>query len=325
MAVKLQPKIVPKSLAEFRAAMERFAIEMGYNLRDVALGQGALLAQDSAIFTPPFPKGGGQGLSNNAKKAGMKAVERDIRKTVVGSDDKKSGATALTAMRFVGSVKYDDFGTFQKLRQSPGLKSVKGNNSIFQKLLNDANAERAFKKAKNFFNRAKSRTNAFGRVETSASDVSGVHQPIKTKYSNRIWKNKGPGFPWYEKHVVDQSSAVTAYIESMQEHVGLLKSGWYYVARKIPKPRTKEGTEKNFGLSKFKDWVMRHPDYGSVQFSENKKDVRLIIANLIGDSDNVATGSDLGSVPEIAIGNRVRQIEATLQKRLERAAKKFEQ
>lgn len=324
MAVKVQPKIVPKSLAEFRAAIERFAVEMGYNLRDIALGQGALLAQDSAIFTPPFPKGGGQGLSPGALKAGLKAVDREVRKTVVGADDKKSGAAALTAMRYIGTVRYGDFAGFQKLRQSPGLKSTKGNNSVFQKLLNDADAERAFRKAKNFFSKTKTAANAFGRIESTASAPAEAHQPIKVKYNNRIWKNKGPGFPWYAKQVVDSSQAVTAYIENIQQHVGLVKSGWYYVAAKMPKPRTKAGKEKVYGVSKFKWWVTRHPDYGSVIFSENKKDLRLIIANLIGDSDNVATGSDMGSVPDIAIGNRVKQIEAELQARLEKAAKTFE-
>lgn len=324
MGVQVQTRIIPKSLAEFKAAMDRFAEAMGYNLRDVALVQGALLAQDSAVFTPPFPKSGGNGLSNAAHKAGMKAVDRDVRKTVVGADDKKGGAVALTAMKLVGSVRYDDFGSFQKLRQTAGLKSMKGNNSVFQKLLNDANAERAFKKAKNFFNKSKTRTNAFGRIEVTASDVRGVHQPIKEKYRNRIWKNKGPGFPWWEKYVVENSDAVTSYVEKQQEHVGLLKSGWYYVARKMPKIKTSTGKEKVYGVSKFKGWVTRHPDYGSVVFSDNKRDVRLVIANLIGDSDGVATGVDTGSVPDIAIGNRVKQMEAQLQARLEKAAKTFE-
>ena len=325
MAVQVQTRIVPKSLAEFKAAMESFAKEMGYNFRDVALAQGALLAQDSAIFTPPFPKSGGQGLSSAAEKAGKKAVERDVSKTVIGADAKGKAAAPILAMRYIGSVRYDDFAGFQKLRQVQGLKSTKGNNSVFQKLLDDANAERAFKKAKNFFSKTATRTNAFGRIEVSTSDVAGAHLPVKHKYHNRIWKNKGPGFPWYAKQVVETQQAVKDYVTAAQQSVGELKAGWYYVAKKLPKARTSTGKEKTFGLSKFKGWVTRHPDHGMVNFNVTANNLRLIIANMIGDSDGVATGVDTGSVPEIAIGNRVKQIEATLQARLDKAAKKFEQ
>jgi len=322
---RVEVKIVPRTLAEFRAAVERFAREMGYNLRDIALGQGALLAQDSAIFSPPFPMGGGRGLSKAAQKAGEKAVDRDVSRVVVGADDTSKRSTgALVAMRLVGSVKYDNVGAFRQLRQSAALKSSKGNNSVFQKLLNDADEVRAFKKARNFFNRAKTSVNAFGRVEANATDVAGIHRAIKAKYAGRIWRNKGPGFPWFSKYVVEKAGAVQAYVEKEKLQVGSLKAGWWTVVQKLPRPKTKTGGERVYGMSGWLPWVKRHPANGSVLFRENGRDVTLVIANLIGDSDGAASDVDGGGVPAIAIGNRVKQLEAELVKRLEKAARQFE-
>lgn len=321
---RVEVKLVPRTLAEMKTAMERFAQVMRYNLRDVALGQGALLAQDSAIFSPPFPPGGGRGLSKQAEKAGKKAVQRDVNRVVVGADDTKGTAPVLTAMRLVGAVKYGNFGAFQQLRGSAALKSTKGNNSVFQKILNDADDVRAFEKARNFFNRAKTSTNAFGRVEANATDVPSVHQPIKQKYSGRIWKNKGPGFPWYSKYVVESNGAVQAYIDEQQQRVGLLKSGWWAVVQKIPRPRTKTGGTKAFGMGGWLPWVKRHPSYGAVVFKDDGKTAQLIITNLIGDSDGAASDVEGGGVPAIAIGNRVKQMEAEMVRRLALAAKAFE-
>lgn len=320
----VQVRMVPRTMADMRSAIERFAQAMRYNLRDVALGQAALLAQDSAIFSPPFPAGGGQGLSKKAEKAGKLSVQRDVNRVVVGADDVKGVAPVLTAMRLVGSVKYGNFGAFQQLRGSSALKSTKGNNSVFQKILNDADDVRAFQKARNFFNRAKTSTNAFGRVEANATDVPSVHQPIRQKYSGRIWKNKGPGFPWYSKYVVETNGAVKAYVEQLQEHVGVLKSGWWAVVQKLPRPRTKTGGTKAFGMTGWLPWVKRHPSYGAVVFKEDGKTASLLITNLIGDSDGAASDVEGGGVPAIAIGNRVKQLEAEMVKRLALAAKAFE-
>ena len=325
MAVRAQVKLVPATVEQFKAALQAFASEMGIGMRDLALGQGALLARDSAVFTPPFPRGGGRGLGKSAEKAGNRAVEREVRKVVVAADDKKGGAQAITAMRLVGAVHYGDFATFRKLKDSPGLKSVKGNNSIFQKILNDANAERAYKKARNFFNKAQSRANAFGRVEASASDAKSVHQVIKAKYSGRIWKNKGPGFPWSLKHVVDSKAALDTFIEKTQEDVGSLKSGWWSVASRLPRPIRKDGKEEVLGMSGWLPWVKRHGGNGSFTFTATGGNVRLIIANLIGDSDGVASGVDdpPGGVPAIALGLRVANLQRALAARLEKAARKF--
>jgi hypothetical protein len=51
-------------------ACRQFAAQTGITMRDAVLEQAAFACQDAAMFTPPLPRGGGNGLSPGAKKAG---------------------------------------------------------------------------------------------------------------------------------------------------------------------------------------------------------------------------------------------------------------
>ena len=145
--------ISPKSQAEFIAALRQFAANTGQTMRDSALEQAALACQDAATFTPPLPKGGGRGLSKAAQTAGENAVAGDIKKLYVAANDRSANSAAgLLANQLAYATKTNDLGLFNKIIGKGTLQALKGLPPILRKIANDQNYDRAFKKAKNYFN-----------------------------------------------------------------------------------------------------------------------------------------------------------------------------
>jgi hypothetical protein len=70
--------LVPASKEAFLDAIQKFAAASKQTIRDATLEQAALACQDAARFTPPLTAGGGGGLTNDAKKAGERAIDRDV-------------------------------------------------------------------------------------------------------------------------------------------------------------------------------------------------------------------------------------------------------
>ena len=122
-------------------------------MRDACLEQAALACQDAATFTPPMPKGGGRGLSKAAQVAGDEAVAGDMKKMFVAANDRSStSASPLLTNQLAYATKTNDIGLFNKIIGKGTLEALKGLSPIMRKIANDRDYDRAFKKAKNYFN-----------------------------------------------------------------------------------------------------------------------------------------------------------------------------
>lgn len=319
----------PASLAAFEAAINKFAAASKQTIRDATLEQAALACQDAAMFTPPLVKGGGGGLTNNAKKAGERAVDRDVGKVVVPLTGGGAGTQATRVIKRLGSLALNNNqGLFWKVASSQA--TIISANSFVARMLSQQykgfGTPEGFNKAKNYFNRIGNRvaaTDLNGAFLENTSAIDAVFKPIYQRNNGRLWKNgrNVSGVKSFDKRVVERKGDLDTYIKQRQETVGAIKSGWYKALMSLPRPVI-NGVEKNAGSSLRKaGWITKHssvPGNSVTAFTDKLADVT--IRNLHGNIFGIA---DQAGVLGLVYGNRVKQMPAKIRNLIEADIKKF--
>jgi len=302
--------ISPKSQAEFIAALRQFAANTGQTMRDAALEQAALACQDAATFTPPLPKGGGRGLSKAAQVAGDNAVAGDIKKMFVAANDRNSNsAAALLTNQLAYATKTNDIGLFNKVIGKGSLQPLKNLPPIMRKIANDRDYDRAFKKAKNYFNTTNPVMTDYG--QGFVNELRPPHNRIKGKFGGRIGKSVRPV---KLKMLVESKSDLDQYIRDRQAMVGMIKAGWASALRSLPKPVI-NGVPKDFGVKLLSvAWINRHNRVlGTNKLTANEKVVDLSVTNTQGNVNGIATDAD---VLGLVYANRVKQMKARFERHM---------
>jgi hypothetical protein len=305
----LTVSIEPKSRDEFIATLRQFAADCGLTMRDACIEQAALACVDAATFTPPMPKGGGRGLTKDAQRAGNNAIDGDVRKMFVAADDKTSrSAPGLLMNQMAYAVKSGNFGSFQKIMASGHLVGMNKIPPIVRKIAGDQNYDRAFKKAKNYYNTTNIILSDYG-TQGFVNDIKPNHNRIKGKFGGRIpLKVRPVKVPM----LVDSAKDLKDYIQERQQMVGSIKSGWLMALLSLPKPIIK-GVPKNVGVELMKPaWIKRHNNtIGRSTTMANQSNVEVSVINNNGNVNNIAVTADtLGLV----YGNRVKQMKARFSK-----------
>lgn len=306
----------PESMRNFVDALGQFAAGMKITMKDAMLEQAALLCQDMAIFTPPVVKSGGQGLSATARKAGEKAVERDIRKIFVATDDNSSkAATAMAVNQLAYAAKANDFGGFMAIAGNGGLMAMKGLDPILKKIVSDTDKERAFGKAKNWFNRVSVRKTEYG--QGYVQELRPIHDRVKGKYGGRLKKHHVAS-----KALVEKDSEIKAYIMDRKKKVGASKSGWAAALRSLPRPADNNGQDSDFGARlRQATWIsgqMGVQGYNIASFGDFLVLIR--IGNKLGNVDGIA--DETGAL-QLAIDNRTKQMPRQVKYRTQKPVDKF--
>ena len=302
--------ISPKSQAEFIASLRQFAANTGQTMRDAALEQAALACQDAATFTPPMPKGGGRGLSKAAQTAGDNAVAGDIKKLYVAANDRNANSAAsLLANQLAYATKTNDLGLFNKIIGKGTLQALKGLPPIMRKIANDQDYDRAFKKAKNYFNTTNPVMTDYG--QGFVEELRPPHDRIKGKFGGRIGKSARPV---KIKMLVESKSTLDQYIRDRQQMVGMIKAGWASALRSLPKPVI-NGVPKDFGVKLLKvAWINRHNRIvGTNSLTANEKVVELSVTNTQGNVNNIGVDA---SVLDLVYASRIKQMKARFERHL---------
>lgn len=310
-------KIDKKSFDEFQRAIKNFSQGLGMDIQDVAIKQAHLICTDAMTFTPPMRKGGGGGLSVEARKIGEGAISADINSFAIGANKRSA---AFLMYRKLGEAAFNnDRSYFDRVinNSSRTLKTVR--NSIMIKIANDPNHERAFRKARNLFARTVPQTTDGGLYDKMYSDIKDIHESMKKKYNERnIRKKFNKGTNWMNKYITTDQSVIKKEVDRSIVKVGALKAGWYKAKQRIP--NLKGGQVKKPGGS-VPSWVNRHSGSNGVcNYSLNDKTVNLSVINLIGNINNVATEA---GTQNIVYGNRVKQMPKELEHILAARANKF--
>ena len=312
MATK-RAAIKPASRAEFVAALKSFAEEVNADLEMVAREQARLMLRDAMTFSPPMPKGGGQGLSIAAQKAGNNKLNNDVRRIFIPQDSPVRGKSVFLR-QVINAVKGDDRQTFLAISQTVNEAKVADLSPIMRKIMLDTDWERSMKKAKNYLNK----TNIFssGKVAGMATDLRSIHDKAKGAVGGR-W----PKGAWYRgpQYFATSEAALAAYVQARQAKVGFVKAGYADALAKVPLPTTKAGVPRNYGAYDA-PWVDgNRAGFGSVSLNKGKGFVSMVIANNIGNINGVA---DEAGVQNVVYGNRVANLKKAVQARLDAAIKR---
>lgn len=299
------------SVNKFIATLQRFASKTGQTMRDATLEQAALICQDAATFTPPMPKGGGRGLSKAAQTAGDNAVAGDIRKIFVAANDRNTqSASALLTNQLAYATKANDISLFNNIIGKGTLQALKGLSPIMRKIANDQDYDRAFRKAKNYFNTTNPVRTEYG--QGYVQELRAPHNRIKGKFGGRIGKNVRPT---KIKLLVESKGDLASYIKERQAMVGMVKSGWASALRSLPKPKI-NGIEKNFGTDLLAvAWINRHATRGTsnVASDSQNKLIEVSVTNSLGNVNNI--GVDASVIP-LVIVNRRKQMALRMKRHL---------
>ena len=315
--------IEPKSYADFMAAIQKYASKSKQTLRDAALEQAALACQDAATFTPPLAKGGGDGLSNSAKKAGEQAIDRDVGKVVVPMSGGTKDTQRARVVKRLGSLALtDNASLFWKVaaKNSPILNS----NGFLARMLSDRyngfGTVWGFKKLRNYFNRIGNKVANESLNQASLQSVAEIHAVYKHIYQReggRLWKagRNVSGVEKMSRYVAENKPDLDRYIMQRQKTVGSIKSGWAMALRTLPKPVI-NGVPKDFGVKLLNAaWITRHKTVqGKNTISSSNKDVDVIVFNADGNINGIA---DQANVLALVYGNRVKQMPKRIKRLLQ--------
>jgi hypothetical protein len=300
--------------------MNEYAYACRETIRDVALKNAALMCRESMMLTPPLGAKK-KGLLIEAEKAGIKAINRDVRKIYVAVDSRKGIAPLLLLTeRLAYSTRHGTPAEFQSLLQGAARTALMRGTRVLKAIANDYDDDRAFRKAKNYFARSIVRKNEYGLGYTH--DLKPLHQALRQQHGGRFSKGKQSIQPlrnWRDKEIVQDEQAIKDYVASRTPAVGMLKAGWYKVLMSLPKPSSREN-KANFGTSGIPNYIKRHAGQAGYQtFVEGPSDFSLVIGNRIADTNNVSTEADVKST---VVGLRYKQLRLDLEQRLKKAADK---
>jgi hypothetical protein len=315
--------IEPKSYADFMAAIQKYASKSKQTLRDAALEQAALACSDAATFTPPLAKGGGDGLSKAAKKAGEQAIDRDVGKVVVPMSGGTKDTQRARVVKRLGSLALtDNASLFWKVaaKNSPILNS----NGFLARMLSDRyngfGTVWGFKKLRNYFNRIGNKVANESLNQASLQSIAEIHavyKPIYQREGGRLWKSgrNVSGVEKMSRYVAENKPDLDRYIMQRQKTVGSIKSGWAMALRTLPKPVI-NGVPKDFGVKLLNAaWITRHKTVqGKNTISSSDKDVDVIVFNADGNINGIA---DQANVLALVYGNRVKQMPKRIKRLLQ--------
>jgi hypothetical protein len=268
--------VIPSSAQNISAMMGGMTSYLRNFTRDMLFQEAALCANAFLMFSPPIPKGGGFSNSMDAKRAGERAVDLDVRSFVVPKD-KSAMAIAADPNR--------EMSAFMEWRSKPLTGKV---GYILAKIHSDENAERAFQKAQNLAGRFPYQE----RILKDESQLKEVHNYMRQRYKGRIRNGKGPPANVKAKPFVLEKAKINRYIKERQKRVGFLNSGWWNVITKIPAVRIR-GADRFAGRQNVPAWVKRHGNSLGTFTNGVGQSVTALsfvqIQNLIGDIHGVAT------------------------------------
>jgi hypothetical protein len=298
---------------EFGIALREFSQAVGWSMEFTAIREAGLMSRDSITFTPPLVAGGGQGETKQAELTGKAAVDRDIRSIFTAENDRNRSPAAILLNRMGAAAKMRNMTEFNKAKKEIVAAGITFDSVLTNKIAQDADTTRSFKKAQNYFNQIQVRMSDYG--SQVVVDMKYIHDRLK--YQNRqgrtkVIKNQGEQ---KGRYLVSSKAELSNYIKLQQTQVGKLKAGWWNVIVSLPTPtvRYKAG---DWGKKGVAGYVKKFPGVGcylSFKFSEH--DAEIVFANPIGDNDGV---SSFFRVQELVYGTAISRIEKDLDQLLGR-------
>jgi len=278
ISINVHPSKTPTGLASEIGMYNTYLSKLTYNCLK---HEAALCALAFLYFTPPFKvrqrgsdSKGSHGLGKDDELVGKQAVERDIRSIFRPTDDRLAGAVDPV----YGSM--ESFLNWK--RRSISLPG----NSVIGAIWADNDLDRAYQQAKNLMsNRDRS------RMLTTSAQMASVHKAQRDIYRGRITRHRGPSKDIKKNPYLVEEPIIKKYIELRQQSVGLLKSAWASIIRKIGKVNF-NGRSVNPAGNRVNQWISKHGNKGMGAVNGDEAHKRIKIINGIGDTMGVSSDAD---------------------------------
>jgi len=278
ISIKVHPSKTPNVLSHQVGLYNEYLGQFTFNCLK---HEAALCALAFLKFTAPFLKRenndnekGKAGLGKDDEKVGNNAVENDIRSMFRPTDDRLAGA--------VDPV-YGSMEAFVKWKRSSISFPAK---SIMGQIWADTNVDRAYTRAKNLMAK-----HDRSKMLTGEGQMKSLHNAERNKYRGRIKRHGGPSQELVTSPYLIDANIINKYIKLRQQSVGLLKSAWASVIKKIGKVNF-NGRSVNPTGSNVNQWITRHGNKGLGVFYGDQSRKRIKIVNSIGDTLGVSSESD---------------------------------
>jgi hypothetical protein len=287
MGVSVSFKFDAESMARFNRGLEEFARESGWSMEYTALYTAAFLCRDTMWYTPPFVDGSWQGTTKAAELAGRGALMRDINK-IFRPIDARGNRTVpgLVLSRLATSARLGRMSDYFDAQED--AKAITFDSEVVNKIVRDPNPTRGYYKAKNYF--AQYSVPDVGKMGAAleAGELRPIHQSLLRKHKGSLKMYKPTTRSGY--YLVKSKGILNAYIKERMARIGNLKSGWWKVMQTLPKPKKKGRSGSIGGVREIASFIKRHGGVAGYQTTNfSKENFSVIIGNLIGDADGVAT------------------------------------
>lgn len=222
--------------------------ELGPLLRDESVG----MAEALMIVTPPFKRGGGGGLTPQARKVAMKTI----------SDETNRVFKPMWKIPLSTVAHNNDLMDFMALKESRNFKQYP---PIIQKLLKSRKPEEAYARLQKMFKHKPPRGNVKHEIIKSVSKAfrhaQRVNGRIKVKNHNTVY------------YVRERKSIKTATMEAWRD-IGKMKAQWAHAA--------KQAAGKAPAMPA---WVSSQPRMGALGVDNTKNDINpaVTLVNRIGN------------------------------------------
>lgn len=319
MAVSVSFKFDAESMARFNRGLEEFARESGWSMEYTALYTAAWLCRDTMWYTPPFVDGSWQGTTKAAEMAGRGALTRDINRIFKPMDARARSGPAIALNRLATAARLGRMSDFFDAQEMS--KGITFDSEVVNKIVRDPNPTRGFYKAKNYFSQYSVQDVRKMGKGLEADELRPIHEALKSKRKGRMKIHKPATALGY--HLVKSKGVLNAYIKERMAMIGKLKSGWWRVMQTLPKPKKRGRSGSVGGVRDIASYIKRHGGSAGYQTTNFTKDnFSVVIGNLIGDTDAVATRTN---APGLAMLQSDTRMASELKRIIEQDISRFNQ
>jgi hypothetical protein len=320
MGVSVSFKFDAESMARFNRGLEEFARESGWSMEYTALYTAAWLCRDTMWYTPPFVPGSWQGTTKAAYDAGKGALMRDINKIFKPMDARsKRTGPGLLLNRLATAARLGRMSDYFDAQQD--AKAITFDSEVVNKIVRDPNPTRGYYKAKNYFAQYSVQDVRKMGAGLEAGELRPIHDSLRRKYKGTLKVYKPMNALGY--YLVKSKGILDNYVKERLTRIGNLKAGWWRVMQTLPKPKKRGRSGSVGGIRDIAAYIKRHgggAGYQTTNFS--KENFKVVIGNLIGDMDGVATRTQ--AAERAILQNDVR-LEIELQRVIGEDVRRFNQ
>jgi hypothetical protein len=185
----------------------------------------------------------------------------------------------------------------------------------------DSNPVRGYYKAKNYFAQYSVQDVRKMGAGLEAGELKPIHDSLRRKYKGTLKVYKPTNALGY--YLVKSKGILDNYVKERLTRIGNLKSGWWRVMQTLPRPKKRGRSGSVGGIRNIASYIKRHGGGAGYQTTNFSKDnFKVVIGNLIGDTDSVATRVN---APGLAIMQNDIRLEMELERVIREDVRRFNQ